>query len=441
MHHWPSTRHGKCCVRDNGRLKIGYLMQADSTDMAVTSGPQLHVKAAVEGFRRRGHRVRIVAIQQGKPVWSDGLELWCDCTFIFSKSPVFRAVEKPIRRVQTILGLPHLRLFDSYRFSDACVSALAGYDALYERFGFLSYGGLIAARRLGIPIVYEVNGDLVEEFAVNRVPISMTQWRVIHGVTKQMFNRADHVVAVSETLKQGILERWGIPDTKVSVVPNGVDLDVIQGVSQEDASRARARTGGARSVIFVGGFQPWHGIDLLVEAFALVAAQDSDAVLVLVGDGPVRVQLEQRVAGLGLNGRVVFTGRVAHEEVAALLAASCIAVLNPRENAMTRSQSPLKLFEYMAAGKAIVAPATPELRPFLTDRRNALLVSPGNREALAEALVELLRDSGLRSTLGDAAREQAKSRHSWDVTVGTLETILETAGRDRGTARAQAINV
>ena len=405
-------------------LAIGYVMQADAVDMATVSGPQLHVKAVIEGLRRRGHSVRAVAIQRGRTVWSDDLVDWQSGVFGFSSSPWFRVPERAVRRAQRQLRLPFLRLCDSYRFSDACVAALRGCDVLYERFGFLSYGGLIASRRLGIPIIYEVNGDLVEEFAINRVPVSSIQWWIIHFVSRRMFQRAGHVVAVNETLRDKIMRRWRVDADRVTAVPNGANLELFQNPTEVAVARARSMVGDGPAIVFVSGFQPWHGIDLLLTAFARICRSHPAAVLVLAGDGPQRDSLARRASALGLGGRVLFTGLLANEDIAGLLSVCEIAVVNPRSSAMTRSQSSLKMFEYLAAGKAIVAPSLPEMAPFLTHGVNSLLVKPDDEEALADALAELIADAQMRARLGQAARRQAAERHSWDHTVGRLEEIL-----------------
>ncbi len=407
-------------------LKIGYLMQADSVQMNKVSGPQLHVKAVVQGFERRGHQVRMVAIQKGRIQWSDDLVNWHPADFGYSESKPFRIVESILRGIQSRLHLPFLRLFDSYRFSDACVSALSACDILYERYGLLSYGGLIAAKRLGIPLVSELNGDLFEEYAQLGLELSRFQWAAIHFITRQMFKHTTHIVAVSEPLKQGIVPRLKLDPAKFSVVINGAEVDLFVNATQAESEDIRSRYGVRDEplIIFVGSFQPWHSIDLLIEAFALMASTNTKPKLVLVGDGKLRSEMESKVHSLQIEKRVLFTGRVSHQDVVALLAASQVAVLPHRHSMAALSGTPLKLLEYMAAGKAIVAPALPNMKRILTDRVTALLVPSDNPEALADAMVELLEDEQLRSKMGQAAKQEAIEKHSWDRAVSELDAIL-----------------
>jgi glycosyltransferase involved in cell wall biosynthesis len=124
---------------------------------------------------------------------------------------------------------------------------------------------------------------------------------------------------------------------------------------------------------------------------------------------------------------VIFTGAVPHSDVAALLSAADVAVIYPPGISATIVETPLKLFEYMASGKAIVAPCVPNMRRVLEDRVTALLVPPDTPAALAGALRELFGDSQLRLSLGERARRQAIHRHSWNRAVGEVEGVLRRA--------------
>jgi len=405
-------------------MKIGYLMQADAVDMSKVSGPQLHVEAIVQRLKKRGHLVRMVASHNGQIVWSDDLVQWKPAVLGFSDIRTFRIFESVLRGLQNRLGLPFLRLFDSYRFSDACVSALIGYDVLYERYGMISYGGLIAAKRLGIPCVYEINGDLIEEYHQLGIHLSNAQWAVIKFITKLMMRQVDHIVAVGETIKNRYVCRWQLDNSHISVVTNGFDVEhFIKSKKQEDI-RSRYLINNGHVVIYVGSFQPWHGVDLILEAFSQLLITKTETNLILVGNGPLRSEIEKRVKALSLENSVYFTGTVPHSDVASLLNIADVAVIYHRNSAAEIVETPLKLFEYMAAGKAIVAPSVKNMERVLTHRVTGLLVPPDDPRALAISINELLEDSQLRTALGQAAREQALQKHSWDRAAFEIETIL-----------------
>ena len=415
-------------------LRIGYLWQYEGDGIlwqdygsreCMISATALHIGAVVGGFKRHGHRVRIVALRRNQPHWSKDLVHWQPTNHGVRTHRSFRILEKVLRGIQSRLHLPFLRLFDSYHFSDGCVSALNGFDILYERFFFLNYGGLITARRLGIPLVLEVNGDLYEEFIQQGVPVSKIQWAVIHWVTRFMFDRADYVVAVSETLKQRIVKRWQVDPSKISVVNNGVDIELFDNLDVYEDVRSKYCLGDEQLIIFVGGFKPWHGIILLLEAFSIIAQTSTvKAKLVLVGDGPMRLDCENKINELNIGERVIITGIVPHTDAAAFMSIADVNVLSHPNSPSAVAGSPMKLFEYMAAGRAIVAPELPNLVSLLNHGENALLVPPNNAVALAGALVELLENNTLRATLGKAAKQCAIEKHSWDQVVSELESIL-----------------
>lgn len=413
--------HHSCVAR---KLKIGYIMQVNAADMSTVSGPQLHVKAIYERLQQRGHQMRMVAIQQEQTQWTDDVELWYPGQFSLSAQLPFRLSEKMVRWVQGRLQLPFWRFFDSFRFSDACVAAFQNFDLLYERDGTMSYGGLIAARRLGIPLVLEVNGDLVEEWRQLGFQASKSQWAVIHLITRQFYRNVPHIVAVGDTIKRRLIQRWGLDATKITVVRNGAEIDLFLNTTAQPATRARFGIGAGPVVIFTGSFQPWHGVDLILEGFRQIAATLPTVQMVFVGDGSLRPELEKRVDQAGLGERVIFTGRVSHPEVAQLLQIADVATIYHRAEAAEIVETPLKLFEYMAAGRAIVGPAVPNMQRILSDGVHARLVPPDQPAALAVAVIALLQDPEMRTALGRAARQEAVTKYSWERAVGELEMLF-----------------
>ena len=405
-------------------LKIGYAWQYAGWVDHPPTATTLHVRAVVGTLQRRGHQVRMVTVIGGKPQWSDDLEHWHPIETSQGRGKVFRLFERVVRGLQSRLHLPYLKFFESYRFAGACAQAFAGCDLIYERFWLSAYGALMAGRSLRIPVFYEVNGDLVSEYQQLGIHLSRLQWAAAHFITRQMYLKAARVIAVTEQLREITTRRWRLPASKVSTVYNGAHVELFSGAADGKDVRRQYDLGNDPLVTFVGSFQPWHGLDLLVEAFAILRRDGTPAKLVLVGDGQTRTELEGQVRRLELGDCVVFTGAVPHNEIAGFLNASQVAVVNPRQSPAAMMASPLKLFEYMAAGKAIVAPQLPNLQQILTDHQNALLVPPNNAQALANALGVLLSDEQLRNKLGKNAQVQALSVHSWERTVEQLESIF-----------------
>jgi glycosyltransferase involved in cell wall biosynthesis len=410
-------------------LKIGYIWQSVTTEKPLTkiTATALHMRSVIDAFRKRGHQVRIISFANGQPHWSDDGITWQNIPP--AKKPfLLRVIESVVRRVQGRLNLPYFNIFDSYRFSDACVAAAADIDVFYERFWILASGGLIAAKRLGIPIIYEVNGDIVEEYHLRGNRLPRLHWSAIHLVTEQMFKYAGKVIAVNDVLMKRLSVQYHLRPAKICVIDNGARVDQFAQVEKttSDIFVSKYELLGNVKIIFVGTFKPWHGLDLLINAFGAVAGIHPSVKLILVGNGPLLSDIKKQVQDNGLEAKVIFTDSVAPDVVPSLLSVADIAVLNPRVSGASAAQSPLKLFEYMAAGKAIVAPKIDYVEKILTDRESALLVTPDDVEALKCSLMELVENEQLRQRLGQSAQQKALQQHSWEQVAVKIENIMYT---------------
>lgn len=412
-------------------MNIAYIWQREDTDLDQATGPVLHVRAVIDGLRRRGHHVRVAAFHDGRPAWSDDLVTWQEALPRGTNARRFRWFESVVRGIQTHLRLPFARLFDSARFADAMLPALRDRDVIYERYDLLASGGVMAGHRLGVPVILELNGDVLAEYRDLDIVLSRPQQAVINWVTRRTFQAATHLVAVSEPLRRGTCERWGIEATRISTVLNGVDIDVFAQPQTAPDMPPRRRADDRPAVIYVGSFQPWHSLDLLVDAFSEVV-KCVPTRLILVGDGQTRNEIEAQVKRLGLGDCVDFTGRVAHPVVGSLLSRADVAVLAHRSTVTAGAGTPLKLLEYMAAGKAVVAPNLGNITAVVDDHRTALLFEAGSAPALVAALKEALTNASLRRDLGEAARREAVARHAWDSTVVALEQIFHATRQSGG---------
>jgi glycosyltransferase involved in cell wall biosynthesis len=183
---------------------------------------------------------------------------------------------------------------------------------------------------------------------------------------------------------------------------------------------------GKLIVSFVGSFQLWHGIDLLVESFAKVHQQIPKSKLLLVGDGPARKNIEEKFESLGIGSSVQITGLVPQKKIPEILAAVDVAVIPYPELPNELWFSPLKLYEYMAAGKAIVASRSGQIADVIQDGENGRLVKPGEIDDLAKVIVRLLNNPDEREWIGKNARQQAVEQHSWDRYIRHLEEIYHS---------------
>jgi glycosyltransferase involved in cell wall biosynthesis len=240
-----------------------------------------------------------------------------------------------------------------------------------------------------------------------------------------------------------ILESDGVPPGKVVVMPNGVRRELgTNGGADGCGAAFRRRLGlppDAFVAGFIGWFRAWHGLERLVEAAASPAWRDAGIHLVLAGDGPAMPALrELRDASADLRRRVVLCGAVPREEVGPALASFDVAV----QPAVTSYACPMKILEYMAAGRAIVAPGSDNVRELLTHGETALLCPGGaNPEAedLGAAVLTLAREPELRRRLGAASRRSLLERgYLWEENARRVEELVAAAKERQGAAVAVA---
>jgi glycosyltransferase involved in cell wall biosynthesis len=306
-------------------------------------------------------------------------------------------------------------------------------DFLYERYAANTFAGLSAARRCGIPFVLEVNSPLAREKAEHD---GLFFRGLTAGIERRLCSRADVTLAVTGVLGR-ILEADGVPAGKVAVMPNGVRRGFGDGATAGAGAAFRRGLGLPPDAVvagFVGWFRAWHGLERLLEAAASEAWRRARIHLVLAGDGPAMPELRRRQAALGLGDRVTLCGPVPRRDIEAALAAFDIAV----QPAVTPYACPMKILEYMAAGRAIVAPGSDNVRELLADGATALLCAGGAEpgvEDLQSAVLRLAEDRELRQRLGGAARRRLRERGLfWEENARRVEELVAAAQGLQGKA-------
>jgi glycosyltransferase involved in cell wall biosynthesis len=299
------------------------------------------------------------------------------------------------------------------RLSDA-LDAEGPFELVYERHALWSYAAMEYARERGIPGLLEVNAPLVQEQATHR---GLVDPAGAAAVARRAFEAASSVLAVSEGVANA-LAGTGL-ERPVHVVPNAVDPGRFRPRARRDAKRPF-------TVGFVGTLKPWHGLETLVTAFAYVHALDPSSRLLVVGDGPGRKRLEADLEEYGLAGAAILTGAVSPTSVPAYVASMDVGVA-PYPALDGFYFSPLKVYEYMAAGVPPVTSRLGQLTQLVDDGVTGFLCPPGDAAAFAERIDLLRRDPELRLRIGAAAR-RAVGEHSWDAVAGR---IVELAGLNR----------
>jgi glycosyltransferase involved in cell wall biosynthesis len=296
-------------------------------------------------------------------------------------------------------------------------------DVLYTCAAANNLGTILAARRLGIPAVLELNGLPALEYALERRGWSAGARALAYTLLAKLEARlANGIVAVTPQLAEEA-RRWGA--RVVSVAPNGANPARIVPRDRLAARRASGLPGEAEIVGFVGNFAAWQGLETLVRGAAQLLAGRPALHLLLIGDGVERATLERLAAPFG--GRARFLGALPHPAAGDLLAACDVlaAPLAPSERNRRTGVSPLKVFEYLALARPVLASGLPGLE-FIERERLGALFTPGDPDALAGQLAALLElPPGERGAIGMRARAAAEERFSWERIVDSVIAFVE----------------
>ena len=293
----------------------------------------------------------------------------------------------------------------------AGVNSARAADAIYQRHArFTLVGGLLALIT-DKPLILEYNGS--EAFFDQSYHSTPFAKQLL--LCEDAILAAATVVIVTSQVDYDDLVARGVEERRIVLNPNGVDA---QRFARGGGAEVRRRHGleDADPVLgFVGSFGPWHGAPNLAEAFGRLAQKVPAARLLLVGDGPEQRDVRAVLERAGVADRALFVGKIAPAEVPAHLDACDILVSPhaPMPGGQEFFGSPTKLFEYMAAGRGIVASALGQIADVLDHEETALLVTPGDVDDLTAGIERLAGDRELRERLGAAARERALAEHSW----------------------------
>lgn len=287
-------------------------------------------------------------------------------------------------------------------------------DVYYERYALFLLAGTRLMKKRGVPIVLEVQ----DSAHLKRVRPIFFQ-KLAAAIERRTFDRADALIVVTEAFKQIFVEH-GTPPEKIHVIQNTARSDLFDhGIS---GARVRKKLGLEHATIvgFLGKAVPWHGVDSLLLACRELVDQHTSLHVIIVGDDSGHPELRVIAADAKLRDRVHFVGQVPHVETPEYIAAMDIAVM-PNSNSFG---SPVKLFEYMAMRRAIVAPRLGPVEEVLEHGKHALLVSPGDADSVREALEWLLDDPSERERLAAAAHQHFEDGYSWERNADRTVEIL-----------------
>ncbi len=388
-----------------------------------TKGASIHVRSFTGALAAAGHEVTVVMSRIGR----HALTLPDRVRLVEVPSEQESFFQSDVRLGSDDVALrSEARQFLQNRSMQDIVNDIVAHksvDLICERYSLFGIAGRESSQWHKIPFVLEVNAPLVLEQREHRRLILEPLAREIE---RYLFATSDRVVAVSDTLTEYI--RSIVPSAAAITIPNGVDIQAFAAASSGEEWRQRWGISdyNTRLIGFVGSLKPWHGLDLLMDAFSHVNASGTPSKLVLIGDGPLREPIEKDAAARGLSGRLVLAGALSHSDVPSATAALDILVA-PYPEMKQFYFSPLKVYEYMAAGKPIVASGIGQISEILDHERTGLLVPPGNVRELSAAIERLLGDEALASRLGMNAQGVALREHGWSHRVTRWIELFDSA--------------
>jgi len=271
-----------------------------------------------------------------------------------------------------------------------------------------------AREYFGYKLLYEVNGLPSIEMKYHYPALRNTPTlKKIDQQETTTLTLADAIICPSQVTRTYLSSR-DIPADKITVIPNGVDIDRFQ--SNTNALEASE---SQKVLLYIGTLADWQGLDTLLEAMPLVLARQPTACLRIIGRGRKRQRktLAKRIRKLNLEQQVTVEDSIPHAEMPALIAQAGVGVapLGCNDRNVTQGCCPLKILEYMAAGRPIVASNLPVVRELVRPDREALLFTPNDPEDLAHQILTILDDPTLAATLTTNATTRARQQFTWAI--------------------------
>ena len=393
-------------------MKVAYVL-SDDIPIYGASGASAHVRNVIEQLKSCGHSVEM--IRHGGVNDNDVKDGGSDSD---GTSNIGRVVSSltPTGIIAMLRGWR--RRWNNRRLITRNKHVLARSDIVYERDAYQSFALEALTHEADIPWVVECNGifwDKVRPFPSLSFP---DRYRKRH---LRKWRRADHLIAVSNTFKEYIVEQ-GIASDKVSVVPNGTNFQAHQSVPISEVDEFRRRWGLQNEIVlgFLGHMLPWHRIDLLIEAMVQLKRKGHKVHALLVGGGRWK-EYRSQSQEMGIDGNMTFTGPLSPKKVPVAVRAMDIGTAP----GVYEPGSPLKLFDYGAAKRPVVAADQSSVTEIITHHESGLLFRSGSAEQFAEMASKLIKAKQLQDKLGRNLYRLVKANYTWKKAGRRIEKKLK----------------
>ena len=377
-------------------MKILYHHRIASKD-----GQYVHVEELTEALKKQGHELIFVAPRQ-----IDSSNFGDDAGFVDVLKKNLPAFIYELLELGYSLYVFVKLFFVILKFKP---------DFIYERYNLYMPAGIWAKKLFDIPLLLEVNAPLFDERKkFDGIVISwLAKWS-----ERYAWRNADKVLAVTAVLGD-IVNKEDISPNKIVIIPNGINPERFEKALDTDIAKLRLGLEGKLVLGFTGFVRKWHRLDVVL---SLLINKPSRHLLV-VGDGPDRSAILERAHEIKVDNQVTITGVVERNDVASYVSAFDIAL----QSDVTDYASPLKLFEYMVLGKAIVAPDKENIKEVLTDNIDVIFYKQNNVESLLKSIEVLCEDNKLRKNIGGQAKRTVFNKnHTWESNAQQVCEIAQT---------------
>lgn len=335
-----------------------------------------------------------------------------DVTFFVRKSTNnmhtnLNVVNIPVLNMFPFTAISHQLMLLFYLFYYSIVKRP---DIIYARQDGFSFSLPLIQIIFKKPYIVEINGLLDDEAKMLKSPGFTRKFK--SRSEKINYKLADKIVAVTKGIKDGIVEQFNVDPQKIHVISNGANIDMFKPLDQNKCKLELDPS--INYVCFVGNLAPWQGVEYLIQAAPLILSKCPNVNFLIVGDGIMKDKWMQLAEVIGVSDKFIFTGSVPYEKIPLYINASGICVAPfPKARNEKIGLSPLKLYEYMACGKPVVASNIKGVGNLLELEQTGIAVPPENPDDLATAIIKLLKNESIRKKMGINSRKCVVENHSW----------------------------
>lgn len=416
-------------------MNVLYVCQDYGIPVLGSKGAAIHVREMIAALHRAGHQVVLVAPSATKGVWSDNEPAKVDAQFFHipaSESTLnsLQALEAHCAELDTDCNITkdfRRILYDRFLQTKLLRKfAKSPPDFIYVRASLHSIAPIALAQETGRPLLVELNAPLVDENVAYR---SGGNVELATAAERKLLCAADAVFVVSKPLADHAIN-CGVKPERVHVVANAVDPQLFHPAARDTEFRTSLGIGDGPILGFVGGLRQWHGVEILPDLLQRLVPNFPQVQLVIVGTGPLERALKQRLVELELSDRVLFMGAVEHDRVANVIREFDLALAPYPQLNHPFYFSPLKLFEYMACGTAVIAANLGQIAEVVEHGSTGLLYEAGNLDELVDRCEQVLYEPSLQQALASAAAKEILENFTWDKNAARVIEITHTAGEE-----------